>query len=74
MGVKKAFFFQQHGVNVPIAKPVARTRPIALSSNLCKIMERMVIARLNYIIENKIENYAHIKLVSNPSEWILSYA
>lgn len=49
----------KHGVVVPVAKPekdhskAVNYRPIALTSNLCKIMERMVIARINDTIEKK---------------------
>jgi len=49
----------KHGVIVPIAKPGKdRTqpnnyRPIALTSNLCKLMERMLMSRLVHIIEKK---------------------
>lgn len=47
----------KHGVIVPIPKPgkdhtqPSNYRPIALTSNLCKIMERMVMSRLVYVIE-----------------------
>lgn len=49
----------KHGTIIPIAKPgrdhsVATSyRPIALTSNLCKIMKRMVIFRLNHVLESK---------------------
>lgn len=28
-------------------------RPIALTSNLCKLMEKMIVSRLNYVLESK---------------------
>ncbi|KAG0410786.1 hypothetical protein HPB47_012098 [Ixodes persulcatus] len=43
---------------IPITKPgktphtVANLRPISLTSNLCKVMERMVTARLSWILES----------------------
>ncbi|XDV47667.1 hypothetical protein PO909_017241 [Leuciscus waleckii] len=49
----------KHGVIVPIAKPgkdhsqPVSYRPIALTSNLCKLMERMVMNRLTYEMESK---------------------
>uniref|UniRef100_A0A671QEF9 Reverse transcriptase domain-containing protein n=1 Tax=Sinocyclocheilus anshuiensis TaxID=1608454 RepID=A0A671QEF9_9TELE len=49
----------KHGIIVPIAKPGKdhtqpnNYRPIALTSNLCKLMERMVMSRLVHIIEKK---------------------
>uniref|UniRef100_A0A8C1XU29 Uncharacterized protein n=1 Tax=Cyprinus carpio TaxID=7962 RepID=A0A8C1XU29_CYPCA len=49
----------KHGVIVPIAKPgkdhsqPINYRPIALTSNLCKLMERMVMNRLTYVIESR---------------------
>lgn len=49
----------KHGVIIPIAKPeknyllASSYRPIALTSNMCKLMERMVIGRLNYVIEKE---------------------
>uniref|UniRef100_A0A8C2BUC3 Reverse transcriptase domain-containing protein n=1 Tax=Cyprinus carpio TaxID=7962 RepID=A0A8C2BUC3_CYPCA len=49
----------KHSVVVPIGKPgknrteVKSYRPIALTSNLCKLMERMVVRRLMYEVEKK---------------------
>ncbi|MGL5733123.1 MAG: RNA-directed DNA polymerase, partial [Metamycoplasmataceae bacterium] len=49
----------KHGVIIPIGKPgkdhskASNYRPISLTSNLCKVMERMIISRLNYVIEKK---------------------
>ncbi len=49
----------KYGVIVPIAKPGKdhtqpnNYRPIALTSNLCKLMERMVMSRLVHVIEKK---------------------
>lgn len=49
----------KHGVIVPTAKPgkdhkqPTNYRPIALTSNLCKIMEHMVMSRLVYDIEKR---------------------
>ncbi len=49
----------KHGVIVPIAKPGKdhtqpnNYRPIALTSNLCTLMERMVMSRLVHVIEKK---------------------
>lgn len=44
---------------IPIGKPgkdnskASNYRPISLTSNLGKVMERMINSRLNYVIENK---------------------
>lgn len=49
----------KHSVVVPIGKPgkdksnVKSYRPIALTSNLCKLMERMVTKRLTYEVEKR---------------------
>lgn len=49
----------KHGIIVPVGKPgkdksnPINYRPIALTSNLCKLMEKMIIRRLNYILEIK---------------------
>lgn len=49
----------KHGVIIPIAKPGKdqsqpnNYRPIALTSNICKLMERMVMSRLVYAIEKE---------------------
>lgn len=49
----------KHGVVIPIAKPgkdqsqSISYRPISLTSNICKLMERMVMNRLSYVIESK---------------------
>lgn len=49
----------KHGVIIPVAKPgkdhtqPINYRPIALTSNICKIMERMVMSRLVYVIERR---------------------
>ncbi len=49
----------KHGIIIPIVKPgkdhsqVTSYRPIALTSNLRKLMERMVVARLIYVLESK---------------------
>lgn len=49
----------KHGVIIPVAKPGKdHTQPInyrliALTSNICKIMERMVMSRLVYVIEGR---------------------
>ena len=49
----------KHSVVVPILKPgkekseATSYRPIALTSNLCKIMERMATDRLTYIVEKR---------------------
>jgi len=49
----------KHGVIIPVAKPgkdhmqSSNYRPIALTSNVCKIMERMVMNRLVYVIEKR---------------------
>lgn len=49
----------KHSVVIPIGKPgkdkgeTTSYRPIALTSNLCKIMERMVTDRLTYILESR---------------------
>ncbi len=49
----------KHGVIVQIAKPGKdqnqpnNYRTIALTSNLCKLMERMVMSRLVHVIEKK---------------------
>ncbi|MGL5578150.1 MAG: RNA-directed DNA polymerase, partial [Fusobacteriaceae bacterium] len=49
----------KHGVIVPIAKPgkdnskASNYRAIALTSNLCKLMERMVMNRLIFVIESR---------------------
>lgn len=58
----------KHGIIISIAKPgkdpslVSSYRPIALTSNLCKIMERMIIFRLNHVLGNK--GYF------SPSQWV----
>ena len=47
----------KHALIIPILKPnksksdPASYRPIALTSNLCKLMERMVVTRLNWFLE-----------------------
>lgn len=49
----------KHAVVVPIAKPgkdpskASSYRPIALTSNLCKLMERILVNRLSYYMESK---------------------
>lgn len=49
----------KHGVIVPIIKPAkdkynaVNYRPITLTSSLCKIMERMIVYKLNYMLERK---------------------
>lgn len=49
----------KHSVVIPIGKPgkdkgeTTNCRPIALTSNLCKIMERMVTDRLTCILESR---------------------
>ena len=49
--------FWRHAIVVPILKPnkaksaPASYRPIALTSNLCKLMERMIVRRLNWFME-----------------------
>jgi len=49
----------KHGIIIPIGKPgkdksnPINYRPIALTSNLCKLMENMIIRRSNYILEFK---------------------
>ncbi len=49
----------KHSVVVPIGKPgkdkteVKSYRPIALTSNLCKIMEKMITIRLGYVVEKR---------------------
>ncbi|XP_063075987.1 RNA-directed DNA polymerase from mobile element jockey [Engraulis encrasicolus] len=49
----------KHSVVVPVLKPgkekseATSYRPIALTSNLCKLMERMVTDRLTYIVEKR---------------------
>lgn len=49
----------KHGIIVPIGKPgkdksnPTGYRPIALTSNLCKLMEKLIIYRLNYVLESK---------------------
>lgn len=49
----------KQAVIIPIAKPgkdpsiVWNYRPIALTSNLCKLMERMIAIRLYYVLESK---------------------
>lgn len=49
----------KHGVIIPVLKPAKNKhnaesyRPIALTSNLCKLMEHMIVCRLNYILERK---------------------
>jgi len=49
----------KHSVIVPIGKPgkdktnVKSYRPIVLTSNLCKLMERMVTKRLGYTLESR---------------------
>lgn len=49
----------KHSVIVPIGKPdkdktdVKSYRPIALTSNLCKVMEKMITIRLGYVIEKR---------------------
>lgn len=49
----------KHGIIIPVLKPAKNKhdatsyRPIALTSNLCKIMERMIVSRMNYILERK---------------------
>lgn len=49
----------KHGVIIPVAKPgkdhtqPINYRPKALTSNICKIMERMVMSRLVYVIERR---------------------
>lgn len=55
----------KEAVVIPITKPSKDPskrysyRPIALTSNLCKIMERMVTERLSYKLENRemLANY-----------------
>ncbi len=53
----------KHGVIVPIAKPGKdqnqpnNYRTIALTSNLCTLMERMVMSRLVHVIEKKKQEY-----------------
>lgn len=49
----------KHGVLIPIAKPgkyqsnPLNYRPIDLTSNLCKLMERMAMTCLIYVLESK---------------------
>lgn len=49
----------KHAVIIPIAKPgkdpsiVGNYMPIALTSNLCKLMERMMANWLYYVLESK---------------------
>jgi len=49
----------KHGIIIPIGKPgnnksnPINCKPIALTSNVCKLMEKMIIRRLNYILEFK---------------------
>lgn len=49
----------KHSAVIPIGKPgkdkteVKSYRPIALTSNLCKIMEKMITIRLGYVIEKR---------------------
>lgn len=49
----------KHSIIVPIVKPgkdrseATSYRPIALTSNMCKIMERLIVNRLTYEIESK---------------------
>lgn len=49
----------KHSVVIPIGKPgkdkteVKSYRPIAPTSNLCKIMEKMITIRLGYVIEKR---------------------
>uniref|UniRef100_A0A3B1IE94 Reverse transcriptase domain-containing protein n=1 Tax=Astyanax mexicanus TaxID=7994 RepID=A0A3B1IE94_ASTMX len=49
----------KHGVVVPIVKPgkdkshASSYRPIALTSNLCKLMEKMIVRRLLYELERR---------------------
>lgn len=49
----------KHSVIIPIGKPgkdkceATSYRPIALTSNMCKIMERIVTDRLTYVVESR---------------------
>lgn len=49
----------KHAIIILIAKPrkdssiAGNYRPIALTSNLCKLMEKMIVNRLNYVFESK---------------------
>lgn len=49
----------KHSVVIPIGKPgkdkceATSYRPIALTSNMCKVMERMVTSRLTYVLESR---------------------
>ena len=49
----------KHSLVIPIAKPgkdpskAASYRPIALTSNMCKLMERILVNRLTYFMESK---------------------
>lgn len=49
----------KHSIVIPVGKPgkdrseATNYRPIALTSNMCKIMERMITSRLTYEIENR---------------------
>lgn len=49
----------KHAIIIPIAKPgkdssiAGNYRPVALTSNLCKLMEKMIVYRLNYVFESK---------------------
>ncbi len=49
----------KHAIIIPIAKPgkdasiAGNYRPIALTSNLCKLMEKIIVNRLNYVLESK---------------------
>lgn len=53
----------KHSVVVPIPKPnkpkdkIENLRPISLTSNICKTMERMVLGRINWTLEH--ENRLH---------------
>ncbi len=49
----------KHAIIIPIAKPgkyasiAGNYRPIALTSNLCKLIEKVIVNRLNYVLESK---------------------
>lgn len=49
----------KHGVIIPIGKHskdhtvAANFRPVALTSNLCKVMAKLIVSRLNYVLESR---------------------
>lgn len=49
----------KNAIVIPVAKPgkdatkSSSYRPIALTSTLCKVMEKMIVRRLNYFLEKK---------------------